>query len=242
MKMVDIIECLREMTYSPTKSNPIFPPSHSAHARPKHVKRCIRGPSVAPLNDRAWRTKGIWFVTSPRARKGAKSLGSLTDFCSDAAESTRIRFRGGGLDLISSVDEVVTAAIFAGGLCAEPIFAGGCTRASENFAGITVVTCLEDVDSCCAKAFNSNTHKHTCGILPESSTHTQYYSPYTSPLQEDMNSQSSQSVQSEALSPSSVFTPQTLVIASASFATLLLASSCHLQYCPNSELTLTKLL
>lgn len=123
MKMVDIIECLREMTYSPTKSNPIFPPSHSAHARPKHVKRCIRGPSVAPLNDRAWRTKGIWFVTSPRARKGAKSLGSLTDFCSDAAESTRIRFRGGGLDLISSVDEVVTAAIFAGGLCAEPIFA-----------------------------------------------------------------------------------------------------------------------
>ena len=45
-------------THSPTKSKPIFPPSHKAHARPRQVRRCIRGPSVAPLCDRTCRTNG----------------------------------------------------------------------------------------------------------------------------------------------------------------------------------------
>lgn len=78
----------------PTKRSVIFPPSHIAHDLPIHVRICMRGPSVAPLNECAWRTNGIWFVTSPRARNGTNSRG----FCfvaslSDAA-SVRVRFFG----------------------------------------------------------------------------------------------------------------------------------------------------
>ena len=52
------------------------------------------GPFVAPLKDLVCKTNGTWFVTSPRARNGAKSRGSFADL--DFAESVLMRFRGGG--------------------------------------------------------------------------------------------------------------------------------------------------
>lgn len=67
-------------TYLPTNRRVIFPPSHIAHDLPRQVKRCIRGPSVAPLCDRVCNTNGIWFVIRPRARNGKNSRGSLGVF------------------------------------------------------------------------------------------------------------------------------------------------------------------
>ena len=87
------IEAIGMGASGPTKRRPIFPPSHIAQAFPKQVTRCIRGPSVAPLCERVWRTKGTLFVINPRARKGAKRRGSCLVWVSGA--STLARFLGG---------------------------------------------------------------------------------------------------------------------------------------------------
>lgn len=80
---------------SPTNRRPIFPPSHIAHALPRQVSRWIRGPSVAPLCERAWSTNGTLFVMSPSARNGAKRRGCCLELDGITA-SIRARFLGGG--------------------------------------------------------------------------------------------------------------------------------------------------
>jgi hypothetical protein len=99
--------CLRihtRLTHSPTKSSPIFPPSHNAQDLPRHVSRCTRGPSVAPLWERVWRTSGTWFVMRPRARNGTNKRGGVKFFWVDALGSLRGRLRGGPAVFSISMD------------------------------------------------------------------------------------------------------------------------------------------
>lgn len=94
MRATQSLQEVIKVAHAPTKSKPIFPPSHKAHALPRQVKICTLGPSVAPLCERVCRTRGIWFVTRPRALNGTKRRGSFLRLV--GAVSLRTRFRGGG--------------------------------------------------------------------------------------------------------------------------------------------------
>lgn len=101
---IQVNNSAKRCTYVPTNSKPILPPSHNAQDRPRHVKMCTLGPSLAPLKDRVCRTNGTWFVTRPRARKGTNSRGCGDGFGAEAlTEFGRARFRGGSCKVSISV-------------------------------------------------------------------------------------------------------------------------------------------
>lgn len=93
------IQVITSGASGPTNSSVIFPPSHNAQLLPRHVRMCILGPSVAPLNDRVCNTNGTWLVISPSALNGTNRRGSFLEVVLAVEDSAacRRRFRGGGV-------------------------------------------------------------------------------------------------------------------------------------------------